>query len=75
MNMHSELLTPTISATPSSSVICAGFSATVTASGSNTYTWSDGATTTYTVMGFHLADQQVQRLYKAYHCVQVLRKL
>ena len=54
--------TPTVTAVRSSSAICAGASATLTASGANTYSWNTGATTntivvspasssTYTVNG------------------------
>ncbi|WP_317899359.1 gliding motility-associated C-terminal domain-containing protein [Aurantibacillus circumpalustris] len=54
--------TPTVSINPSAASICPGGSATFTASGANTYVWSDGptsaarlvspgATTTYSVFG------------------------
>jgi len=53
---------PTVTITPSAASICSGSSATLTASGANTYLWSDGettasiavsptATTTYSVTG------------------------
>lgn len=55
---------PTVSATTSNTLICAGNSATLTANGATTYSWSSGSTastsvvsptttTTYTVVGYN----------------------
>ena len=56
-------ITPTISAMPSSSAICAGSSATVTASGATTYSWSPSATLSSSTGSVVIASPTVSTSY------------